>query len=78
MLKKTTTLSWQEYNDDIRQQQLQDMMYMSNGEKGMAPPRGGGRGGPGGAGGPPGGPNFRGAPRGGRGGALMTPPAGSG
>ncbi|XP_046372507.1 KH domain-containing, RNA-binding, signal transduction-associated protein 2-like isoform X4 [Haliotis cracherodii] len=67
-----------EYNDDIRQQQLQDMMYMSNGEKGMAPPRGGGRGGPGGAGGPPGGPNFRGAPRGGRGGALMTPPAGSG
>lgn len=46
---------FQEYNDEITQQQMQEMNYMSNGSQ---PTRGGGRGGPGGA--PPG----RGAPRG--------------
>ncbi|XP_025109279.1 KH domain-containing, RNA-binding, signal transduction-associated protein 1-like [Pomacea canaliculata] len=55
-------------NDDIRQQQLQELMYINSGESPAGPPRGGGRGGfrgaRGGPGGPPGptGPVGRGVP----------------
>lgn len=74
-----------EGNDDIRQQQLQELMYLNQGQE---PPRGGGRGGfRGGRGGPPpsgrGGPPApsrgapRGAPRGGAPRGSAPPPRGA-
>ncbi|KAK7504042.1 hypothetical protein BaRGS_00004774 [Batillaria attramentaria] len=76
-----------EGNDDIRQQQLQELMYINQGQE---PPRGGGRGGGrggfrGARGGPPppaagrGGPPApaRGAPRGAPRGAAPPPPRGA-
>lgn len=53
-----------DYNDEIRQQQLQELMYLNGGDGGRG--RGRGRGAPG--------QTPRGAPRGG----LLTSPAGRG
>ena len=60
----------QDVNDDIRQQQLEEMMYI-NGEKGVGPPNGAARGRGRGRGMPPPPPPPHG--RGGPGALLATP-----